>query len=123
MSAKSIIAAGVIVIGTLVAAVPANAANLSIQIGNSGWNGHGYHQSHDRWDRGVSPREVRRILRHRGFNEIRFLDRQGRIYVARAEDRRGRDYRIIVSARNGAIIDIDRVGGRGRHDGHRGPRG
>lgn len=118
MTAKTLLAAGVVALGTLVSAIPANATSLSIQIG-SGWVGQDVHYRggqygrHDRWS-ALSPQQVRRVLRQRGFDHIRFIDRQGSVYVARAQDWRGRAVRVVVSARSGAILDVDRIH-RGGH--------
>jgi hypothetical protein len=116
MQLKITLAAAAMALGGLVAAAPANASSadvtLTIQVGDSG------HRSHDRdwrdheWRHHdyLSTREVRRILRHRGFHEVRFVDSSGSIYRAYAEDYRGRDVLVTVSARSGAILDVDRIG-------------
>jgi hypothetical protein len=121
---RSIIAALALVAG-LGAAVPAAAAgrsadsaSLIIEIDHRGQN--------HRWDRGsddrggwnnhrpdrrhfLSPREVRSVLRDRGFRGISYVDRRGAIYQARAFDRRGRAVGIVVSARDGDILNVYRI--------------
>lgn len=64
----------------------------------------------------LSQRDVRRVLRSRGFERIRKIDYRSRreAYVAFAENRRGRDVRVVVDAFNGRVIDVDRVG-KGRY--------
>ena len=111
---KKTIAAGVIALGALVAAAPAQAGggvSVRIDIGQPGYTKH-YGDRYD-YDRTFSPREIRRILRRQGFSEIRYVDRRGSIYRARAEDWRGRDVAITVSARTGAILEVQRLRHRG----------
>ena len=108
------IAAGFIALTSLAAAAPANATGLSVQIG--GPNASLVIQAGQRdWRpahfRTLSPQDVRKVLRHRGYREIRYIDRKGAVYQVRAEDRRGRDYRLVVSARSGAIISAQRLRG------------
>lgn len=121
MFTKKTIAAAILALGALTAAAPANAGGVTVQFGGGYYGDHhgrpGWHQGrpdwhHDHRDR-VTQRDVRRILYRNGFDDIRWIDRQGRVFVARAEDRRGRDVRVVVSARSGAIIDVDRIGRRG----------
>jgi hypothetical protein len=111
MLLKTTLAAAAISLGSLVAAAPANAgANVSVTIefGHPGYSK--YHNVHYRT---LSPHEVRRILRRKGFREIRYVDRRGSIYRAHAENYRGRDVLVTVSARTGQILDVDRLGWRG----------
>jgi hypothetical protein len=112
MFAKTI-AAGLIA-ATALTAVPARADNFSIQFG---FGAPGYGTNHGHWDRGhhdrdrrngVSPREVRWILQGRGYHHIRFVDRRGPIYQVRAS-KNGRDFFLVVSARNGDIVSRNRV--------------
>ena len=82
---------------------------------------------HDRKQRLLGERQVRRILHREGYRDIKKVDFQRRnaAYVAYAEKRGGRDFRVTVSARNGRIIDVDRLDhrrGKGkdrRYDGGR----
>jgi hypothetical protein len=105
-SRKTIAAA--LVAATTLTAVPANANGFSIELGfgpGSGWQGnHGWHQQQQR----LSPQEVRRILRHRGYRHIDFVDRNGPTYEVRAS-RRGRDFYLVVSARSGDILARYRI--------------
>jgi hypothetical protein len=52
----------------------------------------------------MSDRAVRRDLRDRGYRNIRFLDRHGRIVVVRAT-RRGNTFIIIYDSCRGRILD------------------
>jgi hypothetical protein len=56
----------------------------------------------------MSLRDVRRDLRDRGYRDIHFVDRHGRIVQVEAE-RRGRDYLITYDRCRGRIIDRDRI--------------
>ncbi|HSG95365.1 MAG TPA: hypothetical protein VLA28_07575 [Afifellaceae bacterium] len=65
-----------------------------------------------RWDHAhyrMTPRQVRRSLRHRGFREIRFTDRHGRIYRARATNPRGRRVALTIRSRDARIIEVRRI--------------
>ncbi len=118
---RNTLAAGLVAISTL-AAVPAGAAqlpNISIQLAQGG-----YGWEHD-WNerRGLSPRELRRALRQQGYSNIEILDRGRRTLTVQAENYRGRDYILRVSARTGAIISAQRIrswGGGGYGGGHGG---
>ena len=120
MQIRNTLVAGALAIAALAAAVPAQAAGPAVTL-EFGTPHHGPNfgygrRGHDR-DVGrhmLSPREVRGILRANGFRQIRFVDRRGPVYQARAENRRGRDVLVTVSARSGNIINVDRAG-RGRH--------
>ena len=107
---KSTLAAGVIALGTLVGSVPAQAgSNVSVTI-ELGQPGYGKYHS-GKHDYRLTPREVRRILRANGFRDIQYVDRKGSVYQARAENRRGRDVLVTVSARTGQVIDVQRLRG------------
>lgn len=119
------------------AALPASAnpatANPGVRVADSGFSlqfhigdrdGRRYGHRHRRVER-LSPRQVRRILRRSGYQDIHRPNYQPRrnAYVVRAENRRGRDVRVVVSAFNGRILDVDRLGrGRGDHRRGRGRR-
>lgn len=112
MFAKTTIAAALISLTTL-AAVPAQASDINIQIGfggpGYGWNvghgrGHDYGYRHHRRMRDLlSPGEVRWMLRDRGYSDIRFFDNSGALYQLRAW-RHGERYVLAVSARTGEIL-------------------
>jgi hypothetical protein len=124
MFSKKTIAAGIVALGALAASAPANADSLrfSVEVGRPivvhddqrgygshdhrgyGWDDHRSHQ------KALSASEVRRILRHRGYRDISYLDRRGSIYQVRARDYRGRRVGLVVSARNGAILTAYRLG-------------
>ncbi len=118
MFSKKTIAAGVVALGALAASAPANAGTLSfsIEVGrptavhdyNYSYGSKGYHHGHKHHT--LSAKEVRRILRHRGYRDISYLDRRGTIYQVRARDYRGRRVGLVVSARNGAILTAYRLG-------------
>ena len=121
MFARKTLAAGLVAISALVA-VPASAATIGIDFSQRGPvvifdNGRGYdhRHGHGRWDRDrhqvryLSANEVRRILRSRGYRNINYVDRRGAIYRARAVDYRGRMVALTISARNGVILDSDRL--------------
>jgi hypothetical protein len=104
MDLRRLAAAGLIAASTLTA-MPASAAEpltggASIQLAQGG-----YEWEHD-WEdrRRLSPRELRRALRHQGFHDIEILDRGRRTYTVRAENHRGRDFILRVSARTGLVV-------------------
>lgn len=116
MFTKKTIAAAVVALGAFAASAPANADSLrfSVEVGRPivvddhrgyDWDDHrgGHHKT-------LSASEVRRILRHRGYRDISYLDRRGSIYQVRARDHRGRRVGLVVSARNGAILTAYRLG-------------
>jgi hypothetical protein len=67
-------------------------------------------ERYDDYDRGVGPREARRIARRAGMVDVYDMDRRGRVWVVRGEDHRGRGMRITISVRSGEVIDIRRAG-------------
>jgi hypothetical protein len=124
MNINKTIAAGLIATAALTAA-PASAGGFSFEFGSGGVEfGFPRHGHWDSWDRGhdrrggwsrhddrhdfLSPREVRRSLRDRGYRQIDYLDRQGAIYQAEAT-RDGHRYGIVVSARDGDILNRYRI--------------
>ena len=116
------LAASIVAAGVLAAAAPASAGSGSFSVrvevgqpyhvgGQSYKGGRRYGAPKDHYQRTLSPQQVRRILRSKGYRGIRYVDRRGTIYQARVEDFRGRDYRLIVSARTGAILERQRLRG------------
>jgi hypothetical protein len=118
MPVKTTVAAGLIALSALAFAAPASASGVTLHFGLTGthyvyhdgggydWN-HG--RRHDRHDYGtLTPREVRAVLRDKGYRQIQYLDRRGRIYEVRATDYRGHRVGLVVSARNGAILNAYR---------------
>jgi len=95
--------------GSAIAAAPAQAASPDVSFSFSFGNGGA------QFGRScLSDREVRRSLRQRGLENIRFIDRRGRVVTVRAEQGR-RDVRVTVDSCNGRVLDIDQIGrGRGR---------
>lgn len=71
--------------------------------GKGHYGGHKY-----RDDYRLRPREVRRILRQSGFARIARPEYRPRrdVFVAIAENRRGRDVRVVVDAQSGDILRI-----------------
>jgi hypothetical protein len=125
MTLKKMMAAGIVAV-TALSAVPAGAASLSFDFGRGnvelGFNGNAQRggwdndERHGRWDnhrdrhRVLSTQDVRRILRGKGYRDIEYLDRQGAVYQARAT-RDGRRYGLVVSARDGDILNRYRLRG------------
>jgi hypothetical protein len=99
---------GLVLAGSAVTAMPAQ-AQPTVEFGFhfGGGSGPGWHAG--RPDRScMTDRAVRQLLRARGYDEIRFTDRRGRIVTVRAE--RGRaDYRVTVDSCRGRIVDVDRI--------------
>src|SRR4051812_21131372 len=78
----------------LSAATPVQAAqaHIDLRFGNGGGYS-GVHSGADKYC--LSDRQVRVLLRHNGYSDIRFIDRRGRIVGVKAE-RHNRDYRVWV---------------------------
>ena len=76
---------------------PAQAVTINITIGTNLNNG-----------RAVTCRDGERILRRRGFRDIRRVDCRGRFLVYRAWRGSGR-FEIAVSAHNGRVVDFRRL--------------
>ena len=76
---------------------PAHAVTINIEIGTSLNNG-----------RAITCRDGERILRNRGFRDIRRVDCRGRFFVYRARRGLGR-FEIAVSAHNGRVVDLRRL--------------
>lgn len=118
MISKTMIAAGLIAV-TSFAAVPANASGITVQFGHGGHGGHGWsgqggsgygwsQHGRQRWQhQRLSQHEVQRILRHRGYRHIRFVDARGPVYQLRAVHH-GRPFFLVVSARDGEILSRNR---------------
>ena len=101
------IAAGVIAL-TALTAVPANAGGVGFGFGygnNPGWSGDGGHG----WrNERLAPREVRQVLRQKGYHRIDFVDRRGSTYEVTAH-RNGRTFYMVVSAWSGDILSHNRI--------------
>ncbi|WP_319944230.1 hypothetical protein [Mesorhizobium sp. AR10] len=76
---------------------PAYAVTININIGSSLNNG-----------RAITCRDGERILRNRGFRDIRREDCRGRFFVYHARRGGGR-FEISVSAHNGRVVDFRRL--------------
>lgn len=117
---KSTIAAGIVALSALAVSAPAQAHSVTFGVHGSG-GGFSYHSGghgHGHWDRGyghLTPWQVRRKLRHRGFTNMQFFDRRAPVYKLRATGRRGNRVMLVVSSRTGRIIERRRIDRR-RHD-------
>ena len=82
---------------------------FGVTVGNPyGYAGYGnpyYGDRYDRYHRALPPRVVRTHL-SRYYNDVSRLNREGDVYIARAEDRRGRDLWLTVNAYTGEVIDV-----------------
>jgi hypothetical protein len=76
---------------------PAHATAINLNIGTSLNNG-----------RAITCRDGERILRNRGFRDIRRVDCRGRFFVYRARLGAAR-FEIAVSAHNGRVVDLRRI--------------
>ena len=61
-------------------------------------------------DSEVGRRDAIRIARSRGLADVESVYRQGRRWVVEGVDRRGRDMEVVIHARTGEILDIQRRG-------------
>lgn len=78
---------------------PANAVTINIHIGSSLNNG-----------RGITCSEGERLLRNRGFRDIRRMDCRGRYFVYRGS-RNGSRWEIAIRSRDGRVVDVRRLFG------------
>ncbi|MFI5411251.1 PepSY domain-containing protein [Kaistia sp. UC242_56] len=62
----------------------------------------------DSYDRGIGPRDARRIARGAGMADVNSVGRRGRAWIVDGEDYRGRDIRVTISARSGEVMDVQR---------------
>lgn len=77
---------------------PASAVTINLHVGNTLNRG-----------RAITCQQGERILRNRGFRDIRRIDCRGRFFVYHA--RRGSSrFEIAVSARDGRVVDLRRIG-------------
>lgn len=120
----TLIAAGALIAASAatVSSAQADNVNFGFYFGtpNAGIQfGPGYrHDRGPRWSRpALSPWQIRRLLFDAGFRNVRRLERQGPIYVARAVSYDGFLYTLRLSADNGRII----AGHRVAWVGYRGP--
>ncbi|BDA86347.1 hypothetical protein Sa4125_38890 [Aureimonas sp. SA4125] len=103
--------AGLLALGTVVAAVPASAQN--IVIGPDGVRimeprgERGRDSDRRRPDRReISEREAVRIARGEGVREVDSVRRTSRAYRILGVDRRGRDIRVDVDRRDGDVLSV-----------------
>ena len=115
MFTKTTIAAALISLTTL-AAVPAQASDVTVEIGfgapEYGWSdgygddyGQGHYRHHMRHR--LSADEVRWMLSDSGYHQIRFVGHHGPIYQVSAR-RHGDMFYLVVSARTGEILSRNR---------------
>ena len=71
---RTTIAAGVLALGSFAFAAPSNGSELSVHIGPVGPGAVEFVDHRGGWHDSLSPREIRRLLRHEGFRRIEFLD-------------------------------------------------
>jgi hypothetical protein len=103
-------ALSLVLAGSTLAAMPAQASHMS---GHPGFSiefdfGFGDRDHKRRFCDLMSLRQVRRDLRNRGYHDIDFVDRSGRIVSAEAE-RKNKDFLITYDRCFGQIIDRDRI--------------
>jgi hypothetical protein len=98
---RRILACLTIVIGLLlvpaVIAPPAEAVTININVGSSLNNG-----------RGITCAQGERILRNRGFRDVRRVNCRGRYFVYRGW-RGGSRFEIAVRSSNGRVVDMRRI--------------
>lgn len=58
----------------------------------------------------IGPRQARRIARSVGLVETYDVHRRGPMWIVTGGDRRGRDLRVVISARSGEVVNVDRRG-------------
>jgi hypothetical protein len=56
----------------------------------------------------IGRRDAVRIARDEGMRDIDDVSRRGWRWIVDGSDRRGRDLRVIVDARSGNVLDVDR---------------
>nr|WP_088692303.1 MULTISPECIES: hypothetical protein [unclassified Rhizobium] len=61
--------------------------------------------------RGISCSQGERLLRNRGFRDVRRIDCRGRFFIYRAW-RGGSRFEIAIRQRDGRVVDMRRIGGR-----------
>jgi len=76
---------------------PAHAVTININIGTSLNNG-----------RAITCREGERLLRNRGFWNVRRVDCRGRLFTYRARRANGL-FEVGLNARNGRVVDMHRI--------------
>jgi hypothetical protein len=76
---------------------PVQAATINLHIGTNLNNG-----------RSISCRDGERILRNRGFRDIRRVDCRGRFFVYHARRGAAR-FEIAISGHNGRVVDVRRI--------------
>jgi hypothetical protein len=77
--------------------VPASAVTININIGTN-----------LNYGRSISCSQGERLLRARGFRDVRRVDCRGRFFVYRAT-RNGRRFEVAIRASNGQVVDVRRI--------------
>lgn len=80
------------------APAPAQWVDVNIRVGSSINSG-----------RPISCSQGERLLRNRGFRDIRRVDCRGRFFVYRAW-RSGSRFEVAINSRNGRVVDMRRIG-------------
>ncbi|MCX7304013.1 MAG: hypothetical protein NTV73_06710 [Hyphomicrobiales bacterium] len=76
---------------------PAQAVSVSITVGSSLNNG-----------RAISCRDGERLLRNRGFSDVRRIDCRGRFFIYPAR-RGGQRFEVALNSHNGRVVDMRRI--------------
>lgn len=86
-----------VLVAPSVAPATARSVTVNINVGSSISNG-----------RGISCWEGERLLRNRGFRDIRRVDCRGRYFVYRGW-RSGRRYEVVLRSRDGRVVSRRRI--------------
>ena len=86
-----------LLIAPLALPTPAQAVTININIGTNLNNG-----------RAITCRDGERLLRNRGFRDVRRVDCRGRFYVYHAR-RGGSRFEIALNRHNGRVVDLRRI--------------
>ena len=67
------------------------------------------HERHERRARSLDRHDVVKVLNRHGYHKVRDVRRVGQVYRAEAVTRHGRTLRVVVDARSGDIVDVERL--------------
>ncbi|WP_349008484.1 hypothetical protein [Mesorhizobium sp. CN2-181] len=84
-------------IAPLAAPAPAEAVTINITVGSSLNNG-----------RAITCNQGKRLLRNRGFRDVRRVDCRGRFFVYHAR-RGGNRFEVALNSRTGRVADVRRI--------------
>lgn len=102
---KKTLAAGLVALATSAFAAPANAGSVGFSFSFGVAPQVGFYYGHY----GLSPSQIQRALARHGFTRVSFVDRTAYVYRVSATDYRGHRVRLVVSARDGRILQWERV--------------